>query len=58
MSKLISKATTPEAKAIWEGMSKVAESAPPWMKERIEKAATESAKRIIAKWKSEQPLGF
>ncbi len=58
MNKLIRKATTPEAKAMWDAMSKVAENAPPHLKFRIEKAAAESAKRIVAKWKSEQPLGF
>lgn len=44
----IRKATTPEAREIWAGVEKVAESCPDWMRPTVLAAAQKSARRILA----------
>jgi hypothetical protein len=54
MSKCIKMSTSEKGKAIWEGVSRAARYSPTWIRPQIEKAAEESAKRIIESAKKEE----
>jgi hypothetical protein len=49
MPKHISKSDSEKGRAIWEGVSKAAERCPDWVRPQVQKAARESARRIIEK---------
>ena len=49
MEKHISKSDSEKGRAIWEGVSKAAERCPEWVRPQVQKAARESARRIIEK---------
>ena len=49
MQKHISKSDSEKGRAIWEGVSKAAERCPDWVRPQVQKAARESARRIIEK---------
>ncbi len=49
MEKHISKSDSEKGRAIWEGVSKAAERCPDWVRPQVQKAARESARRIIEK---------
>jgi hypothetical protein len=52
MEKHISKSDSEKGRAIWEGVSKAAERCPDWVRPQVQKAARESARRIIEKARS------
>ncbi len=49
MKKYISKSNSERGRAIWEGVSQAAERCPEWVRPQVQKAAQESARRIIEK---------
>ena len=55
MEKHISKSDSEKARAIWEGVSKAAERCPEWVRPQVQKAAQESARRIIEKARKTGP---
>lgn len=49
MEKHLSKSDSEKGRAIWEGVSKAARRCPEWVRPHVEKAARESARRIVDK---------